>query len=62
MKARILLATALVTLAALPAAAQSIKLSFNGGKVDLSAENASVKRPGPPKAIIEPATPSCFKS
>ena len=43
MKARILLATALVTLAALPATAQSIKLSFNGGKVDLAAENATVR-------------------
>lgn len=43
MKARILLATALVTLAALPAAAQSIKLSFNGGRVDLAAENATVR-------------------
>ena len=43
MKARILLATALVTLAALPAAAQSIKLSFNAGKVDLAAENATVR-------------------
>ena len=43
MKARILLATALVTLAALPATAQSIKLSFNGGEVDLAAENATVR-------------------
>jgi hypothetical protein len=43
MKARILLASALVTLAALPAEAQSIKLSFNGGKVDLAAENATVR-------------------
>lgn len=43
MKARILLATALVTLAALPASAQSIKLSFNAGKVDLAAENATVR-------------------
>jgi hypothetical protein len=43
MKARILLATALVTLAALPATAQSIKLSFSGGKVDLAAENATVR-------------------
>jgi hypothetical protein len=43
MKARILLASVLVTLAALPAAGQSVKLSFNGGKVDLSAENASVR-------------------
>jgi hypothetical protein len=39
----ILLATALVTFAALPAAAQSVKLSFKGGKVDLSAENATVR-------------------
>ena len=36
MKVRILLASALLTLAALPAAAQSVKLSFHGGKVDLS--------------------------
>ena len=43
MKAPILLATALVTLAALPAAGQSVKLSFHGGKVDLSAENATVR-------------------
>ena len=43
MKARILLATALVTLAALPAAGQSVKVSFNGGKVSLSAENATVR-------------------
>jgi hypothetical protein len=39
----ILLATALVTFAALPAAAQSVKVSFKGGKVDLSAENATVR-------------------
>ena len=43
MKARILLATVLVTLAALPATAQSVKVSFNGGRVNLSAENASVR-------------------
>ena len=43
MKARTLLATALVTLIALPAAAQSVKVSFHGGKVDLSAENATVR-------------------
>jgi hypothetical protein len=43
MKARILLATAFVTFAALPAAAQSVKVSFNGGKVDLIAENATVR-------------------
>jgi hypothetical protein len=43
MKARILLASVLVTLVALPAAGQSIKVSFHGGKVDLSAENASVR-------------------
>src|SRR5688572_47571 len=43
MKAPILLATALVTLAALPAAGQSVKVSFNGGKVSLSAENATVR-------------------
>jgi hypothetical protein len=43
MKARILLATALVMFAALPAAAQSVKVSFQGGKVDLSAENATVR-------------------
>src|SRR5436190_8692547 len=41
--ARILLASALVTLAALPAAGQSVKVSFHGGKVDLSAENATVR-------------------
>lgn len=39
----ILLATALVTFAALPATAQSVKVSFKGGKVDLSAENATVR-------------------
>jgi hypothetical protein len=39
----ILLATALVTFAALPAAAQSVKVSFKGGKVDLIAENATVR-------------------
>jgi hypothetical protein len=43
MKARILVASALVTLAALPAAGQSVKVSFNGGKVNLSAENATVR-------------------
>ena len=43
MTARILLASVLVTLAALPAAGQSVKLSFHGGKVDLSAENATVR-------------------
>ncbi|HEV8394366.1 MAG TPA: hypothetical protein VGQ37_08830 [Vicinamibacterales bacterium] len=43
MKAHILLASVLVMLAALPAAGQSVKLSFHGGKVDLSAENASVR-------------------
>jgi hypothetical protein len=43
MRARILLASALVTLAALPAAGQSVKVSFNGGKVSLSAENATVR-------------------
>jgi len=43
MTARILLASALLTLAALPAAGQSVKLSFHGGKVDLSAENATVR-------------------
>ena len=43
MRARILLAGVLVTLAALPAAGQSVKLSFHGGKVDLSAENASIR-------------------
>jgi hypothetical protein len=35
MKARILLASVLVTLVTLPAAGQSIKVSFHGGKVDL---------------------------
>jgi hypothetical protein len=43
MRARILLASVLVALAALPAAGQSVKLSFHGGKVDLSAENASIR-------------------
>jgi hypothetical protein len=43
MSARILLACAFVTLAALPAAGQSVKLSFHEGKVDLSAENASLR-------------------
>ena len=43
MRARILLAGVLVTLAALPAAGQSVKVSFHGGRVDLSAENASVR-------------------
>jgi hypothetical protein len=43
MRVRILLASVLVTLAALPAAGQSVKLSFHGGKVDLSAENATVR-------------------
>ena len=43
MRARILLAGVLVTLAALPAAGQSVKLAFHGGKVDLSAENASIR-------------------
>jgi hypothetical protein len=41
--ARILLASALVTLAVLPAAGQSVKVSFNGGKVNLSAQNATVR-------------------
>jgi hypothetical protein len=43
MKVRILLAVALVSASALPAAAQSVKVAFHGGKVDLSAENASVR-------------------
>jgi hypothetical protein len=43
MKARILLASALVTLVALPAAGQSVKISFHGGKIDLAAENASLR-------------------
>ena len=43
MRTRILLASVLVTLAALPAAGQSVKLSFHGGRVDLSAENASIR-------------------
>jgi len=43
MKARVLLASVIVTLVALPAAGQSVKLSFHGGKVDLSAENASIR-------------------
>ena len=43
MRARILLASLLVTCAALPAAAQSVKVSFSGGKVNLSAENATVR-------------------
>lgn len=43
MKARILLAGAFVTMMALPAAGQSVKVSFHGGKVDLNAENATVR-------------------
>ena len=43
MKARILLAGALMTMMALPAAGQSVKVSFHGGKVDLNAENATVR-------------------
>jgi hypothetical protein len=43
MRARILLASLLVTCATLPAAAQSVKVSFNGGRVNLSAENATVR-------------------
>jgi hypothetical protein len=43
MRARILLACAFVTLAALPAAGQSVKVSFQNGKVNLSAENATVR-------------------
>jgi hypothetical protein len=43
MTARILLASALVTVVALPAAGQSVKVSFHGGKVDLAAENATVR-------------------
>ena len=43
MKVRILLVTALLSIGALPAAAQSVKLSFHGGKVDLVAENATVR-------------------
>jgi hypothetical protein len=43
MKVRILLASALLTASVLPAGAQSIKVSFHGGRVDLSAENATVR-------------------
>src|SRR5262245_14152552 len=43
MKARILLASALVTLAVLPATGQTVKVSFHDGKVDLSAENVTVR-------------------
>ncbi len=43
MKVRILLVTALLSIGVLPAAAQSVKLSFHGGKVDLVAENATVR-------------------
>jgi hypothetical protein len=43
MKVRILLAVALVSASALPAVAQSVKVAFHGGKVDLSAENATVR-------------------
>jgi hypothetical protein len=43
MKVRFILAAALVTLAVLPAAGQSVKVSFHGGKVDLAAENATVR-------------------
>jgi hypothetical protein len=43
MTVRILLASALVAASVVPAAAQSVKVSFHGGKVDLSAENATVR-------------------
>ena len=43
MQVRILLAGALLSIGVLPAAAQSVKVSFNGGKVNLSAENATVR-------------------
>ena len=43
MKVRLLLASALVTLVALPAAGQSVRISFHGGKIDLTAENASLR-------------------
>jgi hypothetical protein len=43
MKVRLLLASALVTLVALPAAGQSVRISFHGGKIDLAAENASLR-------------------
>ena len=43
MQVRILLATALLTVSVLPAGAQAVKVSFHGGKVDLSAQNATVR-------------------
>ena len=43
MQVRILLASALLTVSVLPAGAQAVKVSFHGGKVDLSAENATVR-------------------
>jgi hypothetical protein len=46
MRLRILLASALLSASVLPAAAQSVKVSFHEGKVDLSAQNAT------PRAIL----------
>jgi hypothetical protein len=43
MTVRILLASALVALSVLPSAAQGVKVSFHDGKVDLSAQNATVR-------------------
>jgi hypothetical protein len=43
MRVHILLACALLAATVAPASAQSVKLSFNGGRVDLSAENATVR-------------------
>ena len=43
MKVCVLLASALLTASVLPAAAQSVKVSFHGGKVDLVAENATLR-------------------
>ena len=43
MQLRLLLASTLLTVSVLPAGAQAVKVSFHGGKVDLSAENASVR-------------------
>lgn len=43
MKVRILLASVVMAASALPAAAQSVKVAFHGGKIDLSAENAPVR-------------------
>lgn len=43
MKARILLASALFLIGVFPASAQAVKVSFHDGRIDLSAENATVR-------------------